>query len=290
MNILTFDIEEWYIEKKFHGGHANRYKKYDDLLGQVLDLLDERRIKATFFCLGRIATDFPAVITRIADRGHEIGCHSNEHDWLTKLSATELRNDTRQAIDALEQVAGQKVLSYRAPAFSIGEQNKWALEILTECGIEHDASIFPAVRDFGGFASFQADEPIRVEIGNQSIYEYPIPVYAIGRRKIAYSGGGYFRLFPYWFISRQIKNSNYAMCYFHIGDLLHETNRMMTREEYETYFKQNGSFVNRLKRYAKSGIGSAAALGKMERLLREFDFVDIRAAVAFGKPGKEISL
>ena len=57
MKILTFDIEEWYIEKKFNGGHKEKYQEFDYYLKSILDVLDETSTKATFFCLGKIATN-----------------------------------------------------------------------------------------------------------------------------------------------------------------------------------------------------------------------------------------
>ena len=138
MNIISFDIEEWYIEKKFNGDHNERYQIFDTYLKKILDLLDENGMQATFFCLGKIATDFPDVVRSIAAKGHEVGCHSNEHLWLTKMTPEQLRRDTHDAIAALEDVSGQKVVSYRAPAFSIGDENKWAIEVLASEGIERD--------------------------------------------------------------------------------------------------------------------------------------------------------
>ena len=142
MNILTFDIEEWYIEKEYGGDRTERYRQYDDYFARILGLLDRHGIKATFFCVGEMAIDFPNVVKQIAAKGHEVGCHSNTHQWLNKMTQQEALEDTRTAVDALEQCIGQKVTSYRAPAFSIGEKNKWAFEVLAECGIECDASIF----------------------------------------------------------------------------------------------------------------------------------------------------
>ena len=66
MNILTFDIEEWYIEKMYAGGRTERYRQYYGYLDQILDLLERKGIKATFFCVGRLATDFPNVVKQIA--------------------------------------------------------------------------------------------------------------------------------------------------------------------------------------------------------------------------------
>ena len=82
MNILSFDIEEWYIEKEFHGGRTNQYKKYDNYLNHILNLLEQQGVKATFFCVGKLTESFPNIIKLIANNGHEIGCHSNTHRWL----------------------------------------------------------------------------------------------------------------------------------------------------------------------------------------------------------------
>ena len=278
MNIVSFDIEEWYIEKKFNGGHKDRYQMFDTYLKRILDLLDEKRIHATFFCLGKIATDFPEVIRLIAEKGHEIGCHSNEHMWLTKMNPEQLRIDTHDAIAALEDVSGQKIVSYRAPAFSIGEENKWAIEILTSEGIERDASIFPAKRDFGGFAQFPTDSPAYICYNGIQIKEFPICLTKIAGKEIAYSGGGYFRFFPYSYVRKQILASKYAMTYFHIGDLIHNKEGVMSRNEYEEYFKEPGTLKNRLVRYVKATLGTKGAFDKMSKLIDEVPFVSLAKA------------
>lgn len=64
MNILTFDIEEWSIEKDYHGGRKAKYAEFDRLLDHILNQLSDHDIKATFFCLGKIALDFPHVIKK----------------------------------------------------------------------------------------------------------------------------------------------------------------------------------------------------------------------------------
>lgn len=278
MKILSFDIEEWFIEKKFNGGHIEKYQEFDHYLKSILDVLDETSTKATFFCLGKIATDFPEVIKAISAKGHEVGCHSDEHFWLTKMTPEQLQKDTHDAISALEDVCGKKVVSYRAPAFSIGNDNKWAIEILAKEGIERDASIFPAERDFGGFASFPTDSPIRISYNGVSLKEFPICLTTLCGKEIAYSGGGYFRFFPYRYIQNRMNSSDYAMSYFHIGDLLHNRVGMMSRKEYEDYFKEPGSLKNRVVRYIKSNLGTKGAFDKMSRLIKNNDFFSLEAA------------
>lgn len=278
MNVLTFDIEEWYIEAVYRGGRQKKIKEFDNYLRLVLEKLDELNFKATFFCLGRMAVDFPHVVKSIAEHGHEIGCHSDKHVWLTKLTPETLMEDTRQAIDALEQSVGIKIESYRAPAFSIGENNKWAFEILAECGITRDASVFPAVRDFGGFKTFGYKIPVLLCYRNIVLHEFPVVTIPLFGKEFAYSGGGYFRFFPLDFILRKIRTSNYSMAYFHIRDLIPETKKMLSRQDYEIYFKENGSFFNRYKRYLKSNIGTKKAIGKMFNLLDSVDFISVKEA------------
>ena len=272
MNILTFDIEEWFIEKHNRSNNAEKIATYDRLLNEVLDLLDERNIKATFFCVGGMASDFPHVVRLIDSRGHEIGCHSNIHTWLNKMSPSEVLKDTSQAVDSLEQCVGKKVISYRAPAFSIGKKNLWAFEVLAECGIERDASVFPAARDFGGFSDFGNKEPTLISYNGIKIKEYPICTAHLLGKEVAYSGGGYFRFFPLWFVKNEMRRSSYSMCYFHIGDLLPETKGLMSKKDFEKYFKENGSLINRYKRYFKSNFGKKNAWNKLENLVHSFDF------------------
>lgn len=277
MNILSFDIEEWYIAK-IRGYEASKFVEYDNYLDKILMMLEEEGIKATFFCVGEMGRLYPEVIRKIHSQGHEIGCHSNIHTWLNKMSEEECKEDTRCAVDSLEQCIGVKVKSYRAPAFSIGENNKWTFEVLAENGIERDASIFPAARDFGGFANFGQNVPCVVEYQGVRLKEYPICTTKVLGKMVAYSGGGYFRFFPLFFVSKKIKQSDYSMCYFHIGELIPETLGIKSREEYEAYFKEPGTLKARYIRHLKSNLGKKGAWNKMERLVRSGQFSNLQEA------------
>ncbi len=278
MNILTFDIEEWYLEKTYFGGNKERIQKCDYYLNAILEKLDERCLKGTFFCVGGMGREFPEVVKKIASRGHEIGCHSDKHVWLNKLSREECFEDTRIAVDSLEQCIGKKILSYRAPAFSIGEKNKWALEVLAENGIKRDASIFPALRDFGGFSNFGYKSPVIVYKDRARIKEFPICTTKLFGKEIAYSGGGYFRFFPLWFVQKEIHKSDYSMTYFHIADLIPETTGMLSKKDYEYYFKESGTLKNRFVRYVKTNLGKKSAFDKLMFLLDNEDFVNLEQA------------
>ena len=134
-------------------------------------------------------------------------------------SREEAKEDTRMAVDALEQCIGKKVRSYRAPAFSIGKSNKWAFDVLAENGITRDASVYPAVRDFGGFAEFGYKLPTMVFSTHCQMKEFPICTTKLWGKEMAFSGGGYFRFFSLNFVVNEMKKNEYNMAYFHIGDI-----------------------------------------------------------------------
>lgn len=270
MNLLTFDIEEWFLHRE-----PEKHFEYDRYLNAILNKLDEQKLNATFFCVGEMGRLFPEVIRKIRAQGHEIGCHSNTHTWLNKMTEAECREDTHRAMDSLEQCIGVKVKSYRAPAFSIGENNKWVFEILAENGIVRDASVFPAARDFGGFPNFGQKTPCIVQYNGIRLKEFPICTAKLLGKEMAYSGGGYFRFFPLDFVEKEMKKSPYSMCYFHIGDLAPESYGVMSKEAYEVYFKEKGTMKARYIRFIKSNLGKKNAFQKMMRLLDDNSFVNV---------------
>ncbi len=277
MNILSFDIEEWVLEKELHGGRKERYLIFEETFSRILKLLDDNNQTGTFFCIGKLAKSFPHVIKEIASCGHEIASHSYAHKWVTKMSAEEFRNDTLSAIHALEDIAGKQVLSFRAPAFSIGESNKWAIKILAECGIKNDASVFPGIRDIGGFPTFTEQQPCKIEYDGYFLNEFPIPLHRLRiiGKSIAYSGGGYFRFLPFSFVKNCINKSDYNMCYFHIADLITEKTELKNRKEYEDYYKEPGTLKNRYVRYLKSNIGIGNSMKNFEQLISMYRFNSI---------------
>jgi polysaccharide deacetylase family protein (PEP-CTERM system associated) len=278
MNILTFDIEEWALAKAGGYGTAEKYAEYDAFLDRILDMLDKRGIKATCFCTGLMAEDFPQVVKLIQSRGHEIGCHSNRHTWMNKMTEAEAREDTHAAVSSLEQCIGQKVLSYRAPAFSIGENNKWMFEILASEGIKNDSSVFPAARDFGGFPAFSSQTPCTIKYAGIELKEYPISMTHFMGKQVAYSGGGYFRFFPLSFVKGRMEKSDYTMCYFHINDLLPEKGGVPSKTEYEKYYREPGTLKNRYMRYIKTNLGKKGSFDKMIKLINSVSFVNIEQA------------
>ena len=267
MNILTFDIEEWfhcdmtYANRNWDEYEVRIYESTD----RILNVLEQRGLKATFFCMGWMVRKHPELILKIKGKGHEIGCHSDMHELVTSFKVHEFRKDTEMAIKSIEDVIGSKVIIYRAPAFSITENNLWVFEVLIENGIEIDCSVFPAAHDFGGFPSFGSSLPALVKIKGTQIKEFPMNTTKFLGYYVVFSGGGFFRLLPYKIIRQLMRKSSYVMTYFHPRDF--DANQPRLR-----YLSAN--------RYFKSYVGLKGSFLKFEKLINEFDFMCVSNASA----------
>src|SRR5438105_740742 len=96
LNIFTVDIEDYFHPSEV--GAAISPYDWSKLPSRVtlgtsllLDTLARHNIHATFFILGWVASHSPKLVKRIADAGHEIGCHSNEHRLVYDLSPTQFK-------------------------------------------------------------------------------------------------------------------------------------------------------------------------------------------------------
>jgi polysaccharide deacetylase family protein (PEP-CTERM system associated) len=171
----------------------------------IIDILGKYRVRATFFVVGWIAERYPALVREISRQGHEIGCHSYLHRKIYDMTPEEFREDTRRAKNILEDITGRSVLGYRAPSYSITRKSLWALDILEELGFHYDSSIFPIYHDNYGIP----DAPrFEYKLPNHGMMEYPISTSLFMGRKIPVAGGGYFRLFPYWFTKYALAKIN----------------------------------------------------------------------------------
>lgn len=266
LNILTFDIEEWYHFDIF--STEDKWLDYppriDLYLPRVLDKLDDHETKATFFCLGWIARTYPQVLKQIKQRGHEIACHSDKHFFVREMTPESFNQDLRQALDSIENVIGEKVTSFRAPAFTISEDATWAFEVLAKNGIENDCSIFPTTRSFGGFPSFGEAKPTLIRYKDYKIKELPINSATLFGKQIVFGGGGYFRLFPYSVIKKWMNQSDYNITYLHMRDFDYEQPR----------FK----YLSK-PRYFKSYYGIRQAYPKFEKMLADFKWISVGQAI-----------
>jgi len=269
MNILTFDIEEWFhILDNESTKTLHQWKNYEvrihENMERIFSILEKHNQKATFYCLGWIAETYPEVIRDIIERGYEIGSHTTMHQLVYEQNPEEFRKDVDRSIKTLEDISGQKIKYFRAPGFSIKEENKWAFEILLELGIEVDSSIFPAARSHGGFPSYKSAKPSIIKYNGLDIKELPINYTLILGKPMIFSGGGYFRLMPYSILKYLTENTGYIMGYLHPRDF--DSNQPIIKEL---------SLTRRFKSY----VGLKSATIKLEKWLSDFEFMDIGTAI-----------
>jgi peptidoglycan-N-acetylglucosamine deacetylase len=214
---LSFDIEDWFhivevaaVENPdlWPGLHDRSIvDRYTDL---ILRICADHQTRATFFILGWVAERHPDLVRRIAQAGHELATHSYWHRKVYELTPQSFAQDLRLSIDAIHAaVPAAAIRGFRAPSFSITRGCEWAFDVLLDCGLTYDASLFPAARGHGGYACAPGPHVLTTPRGRR-IPELPMSIAPVGlgplRKRMCYSGGGYFRLLPYRMIEQGVRS------------------------------------------------------------------------------------
>ncbi|NKB69239.1 MAG: DUF3473 domain-containing protein [Candidatus Latescibacteria bacterium] len=194
INAFTVDVEDWYQGLEMA---PEQWDGFEDRLHvgllRLLDLLRETGVQATFFVLGHVAQQHPDLVRRIHDEGHEIGTHGYSHQFVYKLGREGFYADLQRSLEALDRIVDVSIQGHRAPFFSITRQAEWAFDVLVECGLSYDSSVFPVRNYRYGIP----DAPRWIYQIRPGLSEIPPSTYRLGKRNIPLGGGAYFRLFPY---------------------------------------------------------------------------------------------
>ncbi len=295
--VLSFDVEEHHrieaasalaIDPATKARHAERV---GPVTRWLLDRLDEREIKATFFVVGELARDQPELVRAIQAGGHEVASHGWDHRRVLAMTPEEFRADVRRSVDILQQITGTPVVGYRAPTFSIVRRTAWALDVLAELGILYDSSIYPVRHDRYGVPDaprvpFLAEGP-----RGGRIIELPPATLRLGRVTLPVGGGGYFRLFPpslmEWGVRQALAvedgQTAAATLYFHPWEFDPEQPRLPLRgsNRFRTYVglrRSRGRLVRLLRRHRfERAVDAAGRLDRRRHALPGFAFRNIDA-------------
>ena len=267
MNILTFDVEEWFHlldndSTRSEEQWKNYEKRIEGNVGRIFDILDTTETKATFFIIGWIAKKYPELVRRIAEK-YQIGSHTMNHQLVWQQTPQEFKKDVEESVKRLEDICGKKVTCFRAPGFSIRESEAWAFEILAELGIEYDCSVFPAKHAHGGMSTYPKNGPCIISYKGIDIKEFPITFKKTLNHNVIFSEGGYFRLFPYSLIRKWTAENDYIMCGIHPRDM--DSAQPMIKE------------LSLLRKF-KSYYGLSSSERKLRQWLSEYKFTDIETA------------
>lgn len=275
---LTVDVEDWFhligagLDYQFREP-VPKAQDWDTLPQRVcdstrwiLDMLDQFNTHATFFILGWVADRHSHLVREIADRGHEIASHGFTHRVLAALSPDEFRQDIRRADQAIADASGIKPLGFRASSASITD---WAIEILAEEGYRYDASYYPAsYHDVYGKLK-DVNDSLMIEKHPCGIWLVKFSSLKIGKWMIPWSGGGYFRLMPYWFFRKGVlkilEQTGFYNFYIHPWEI-----------DIGAPSPPNLKMLYRIRRM----IGSRHSRERFAMLLREFRFSPVHVMLA----------
>ncbi len=200
-NALSIDLEDWFcVHNLSHVIRKEDWDKCELRVGEstrrILRLLEKHDTRATFFVLGWVAERLPDLIAEVEAGGHEIAVHGYNHLLLTEITPAEFDEDLARAVEVIKGCGvKQPLLGFRAPSFTVVEKTRpWALETLERHGFRYDSSVFPVGfhPDYG-----VADAPLVPYRITEQLYEFPMSCLDFYGRRLPFSGGGYFRLFPY---------------------------------------------------------------------------------------------
>jgi polysaccharide deacetylase family protein (PEP-CTERM system associated) len=221
LNALTIDVEEYF--------HAHAYEHAIDRAcwdrqpsrvaantRRVLGVLRAHATHATFFVLGWVAERHPDLVREILADGHEVATHGHMHELLYRQTPEAFAADLRRALDALHAAgAPAPIAGYRAPAFSLTDDSRWALDVLRAHGFRYDSSLLPLAGPGGAHESrlrggkrYGITGAARFAARLDALWEFPVSTVTFAGRNWSVAGGGLFRLLPLWVTRRMIDHIN----------------------------------------------------------------------------------
>lgn len=144
---LSVDLDSIACYREIHGLRTEKIEGSDAAYSvgveRLLDFLDDLRIPATLFVIGRDAevSEHQEILKRAHSSGHELASHSYSHDYaLRLLDEAALLEDFQRVEDILHTIQGRRPVGFRAPGYNIDNR---LLKICTERGYAYDSSVFP---------------------------------------------------------------------------------------------------------------------------------------------------
>ena len=256
--VLSIDVEEWYQLEYFQKADTD---KKQEILEQgtknFLQLLDEEKVKATFFIVGDRIENSLDLLKKIKCQGHEIAAHSFQHLRPLSQSIEEFQKDSLLVKQNLQEHLELKELGYRAPCFSI---DKDRYNKLHELGYKYDSSkinagLHPLYGELDMKQSMTSWNNVYEENG---FYEFELPTIKLIGKNIPISGGGWLRILPWplfqYLFKKFIINSNTFFFFIHPFEL---TNK-------EINLPKETNFLTRMR----FSIGREKALYRTQKLIK----------------------
>ena len=264
---LTIDLEDYFHTEVASQGVSfaeweHQPSRIEASTHRLLELLDRNQTLATFFVLGWVAKRYPRLVREIHKGGHEIGCHSLDHQLVSRLSPAKFYETTATAKSLIESIIQEPIFGYRAPCFSITPGCEWAFDSLAKLGFAYDSSVHPVHHPVYGNPTAPRSA---YAVAHGSLMEFPIATWKIAGRNLSVGGGAYLRLLPYQYIHRGLtawekEMQTPAMLYLHPWEI----------DPYQPYIPL--SFQSTVRQTW----GTTMMEEKLQRLLTQFRFAPVR--------------
>lgn len=234
--LLTFDFDAESAEMRKTPDLPVKISKgqYGPRVGinRILEFLDRRSIKATFFVPGWTADHYPNQTREILRRGHEVGSHGYLHENFSEMTGTEEWRAIRKSVDSLIRVLGVRPVGFRAPYW---DWSKRTLNYIRKMGFKYDSSLM------------SDDKPFQIGGDEKAgrIYEFPVesslddwPLFEIGHQ----SPGNVLDSWRREFNSAYETNIGYFMLTMH-PECIGRASRMSMLNELVNEMSQNQDVV-----------------------------------------------
>ena len=254
MNLLGIDFEEWFHPQLIQDVLKHETKSFEIVKGidKIIEFLGKHETYATFFMVGEILENFPDVLDKILDNGHEIAFHTMYH---SRLDSENFQEKFSKELDDFAKLTNNKSKGFRAPTFSLNEKSSWVIDILEQHGYVYDSSIVPAKTNLYGTSnapkksykitsdSLYSDNP------NGKIIEFPLMVTKFLGKTIPVGGGFYLRTLPFGTTKKALRTYDQenmpGVFYIHSWELTPEYMpkiKLSTKNNFITYHNLNKVF------------------------------------------------
>jgi len=245
---LTFDIE------RDIPNVLNTYYGVKIGLIKILQLLDNYNIKGTFFCTGTVADQQPWAISLIENKGHEIACHSSNHERLYKLTFEECKEIISTNKKTIEKRCQKsEIVGFRAPYL---KPPKFLFRMLNDLGFKYDSSISTRKK----MQYYQTN--------NYEIQEFhPLDIYTVFRLPMSSF------LLRKWILKKKL-----IVLYFHsweaidMKSLMHDLN-LFKNSSYriDRWINTGESFITRINKLIKEALFKKAEFITLKQLMTKID-------------------
>jgi len=271
---LTVDVEDYFQVSAFANQidtkeWPNWPLRVEQNTHTLLELFEQKNVSATFFVLGWVAERCPELIRAIHKAGHEVASHGMTHQLVYNQKPEIFREETFRSKQLIEDIIGEAVFGYRAASYSVTPRSIWALETLIDAGFTYDSSIFPVHHDRYGMPGAPLNIHTAQTNDGKSLTEFPLTSAKFINGRLPVAGGGYFRIYPYFFSKLMLKRAAAEIkqpfiFYLHPWEIDPEQPKI-----------PNASALSRFRHYTNLG----RCLPRLERLIGDFNFTTVKDVI-----------